>query len=202
MITVGVLASHTGTTAQAVIDACRDGRIDGRVGVVISNNSDAEVLRRARDAGIPARHLSRQTCADADELDEMITDALRECGSDVVLLAGYLRKVGRRTLVAFHGRIINVHPALLPRHGGQGMYGRTVHEAVIKAGDPTSGATVHIVNEQYDEGEILSQREVSVDPDDDVDALEAKVRVVERSLLIDTLASIARGELALAGRTD
>jgi phosphoribosylglycinamide formyltransferase-1 len=199
MITVGVLASHTGTTAQAVIDACRDGRIDGRVGVVISNNSDAEVLQRARDCGIAARHLSRHTCADADELDEMITNALQECGSEIVLLAGYLRKVGRRTLAAFQGRIINVHPALLPRYGGQGMYGRAVHEAVIKAGDPVSGASVHVVNEQYDEGPVVSQREVSVDPDDDVDTLDAKVRIVERSLLIDTLASIARGELHLPG---
>ena len=197
MITVGVLASHTGTTAQAVIDACRDGRIDGRVGVVISNNSDAEVLARARAGGIPARHLSRQTCADADELDELITATLQEHGTDIVLLAGYLRKVGRRTLTAFHGRIINVHPALLPRHGGQGMYGRAVHEAVIKAGDPVSGASVHIVNEQYDEGPVLSQREIAVDPTDDVDTLDAKVRVVEKSLLVDTLASIARGELVL-----
>jgi phosphoribosylglycinamide formyltransferase 1 len=200
VLTIGVLASHAGTTAQAVIDACADDRINGRVAVVISNNADADVLRRAADHAIAARHLSRATCPDPTELDETIMRTLREAGSDVVLLAGYLRKVGPRTLAAFNQRMINVHPALLPRHGGPGMYGRAVHQAVLLAGDPVTGASVHLVTANYDEGPVLTQREVRVAPDDTVDTLDAKVRIAEQSLLIDTLRSISQGDLLLPQR--
>jgi phosphoribosylglycinamide formyltransferase 1 len=192
-LTIGVLASHTGTTLQAVIDACRDGRIAGRVGVVISNNRDAEALRRAEQHGIPYRHLSRRTCWVPEALDELIAGTLRDHGADVVLLAGYLRKVGPRTLAAFDGRILNVHPSLLPRHGGQGMYGRAVHEAVLASGDRVTGASVHVVTADYDDGPVVSQREVPVDDDDDVDTLSAKVRLVERVLVVETLDRLARG---------
>ena len=193
MMTIGVLASHTGTTLQAVIDACRDGRIAGRVGVVISNNQDAEALRRAEKSGIPARCVSRRTCPDPDDLDELIARILHDHGADVVLLAGYLRKIGPKTLRAFDRRILNVHPSLLPRHGGQGMFGRAVHEAVLASRDRVTGASVHIVSANYDEGPVVSQREVAVDPDDDADSLSAKVRVIERALVVETLDRMARG---------
>jgi phosphoribosylglycinamide formyltransferase 1 len=195
VLTIGVLASHAGTTAQAVMDACADGRIRGRVGVVISNNSGAEVLRRAAALGIPARHLSQKTCPDPGELDEAMTRTLRAHGADLVLLAGYMRKVGPLTLAAFDGRIINVHPSLLPRHGGQGMYGRAVHEAVLRSGDPVTGASVHLVTARYDEGPVLSQREVPVAPGDDAGTLEARVRPAERALLVETLSRLARDGL-------
>jgi phosphoribosylglycinamide formyltransferase 1 len=197
VISIGILTSHGGTTAQAVIDACRDGRISGRVSVVISNNSSAEVLKRAQANGIPRHHLSRRTHPEPASLDQAITAELTGHGTDLVLLAGYMRRVGPRTLTAFDRRIINVHPALLPGHGGQGMYGRAVHEAVIRAGDPVSGATVHLVTPDYDEGPVLARREVPVGPADDASSLEAKVRIAERALLIDTLGALARGELAL-----
>jgi phosphoribosylglycinamide formyltransferase-1 len=197
VISIGILTSHAGTTAQSVIDACREGRINGRISVVISNNSTAEVLRRAEASGIPRAHLSRQTHPEPESLDQAIADELAGRGSDVVLLAGYMRRVGPRTLAAFNGRIVNVHPALLPRHGGQGMYGRTVHEAVIEAGEPVSGATVHLVTDRYDEGPVLAQREVPVSPGDDAESLEAKVRTAERALLVDTLAALSRDELRL-----
>ena len=99
-----------------------------------------------------------------------------------------------RTLRAFDGRILNVHPSLLPRHGGQGMFGRAVHEAVLASGDRVTGASVHIVTANYDEGPVISQREVAVGPDDDADSLCAKVRVVERALVIETLNRMARGQ--------
>jgi phosphoribosylglycinamide formyltransferase 1 len=199
VISIGILTSHEGTTAQAVIDACRDGRIGGRISVVISNNSASGVLRRALANGIPGQHLSRQTHQDAASLDKAISDELSGRGTDLVLLAGYMRKVGPRTLAAFDRRIINVHPALLPRHGGQGMYGHAVHEAVIKAGETESGATVHLVTDDYDQGTILAQRQVPVSDEDDADSLEAKVRVVERALLVDTLGALSRGVLQLPG---
>jgi len=194
VISIGILTSHAGTTAQAVMDACDDGRIDGRISVVISNNSTADVLKRAEAYGIPHRHLSRQTHQDPGSLDQAIAAELAGHGTDVVLLAGYMRKVGRMTLAAFDRRVINVHPALLPAYGGQGMYGRAVHEAVIKAGDAVSGATVHLVTERYDEGPVLAQCQVPVDPGDDAESLEAKVRVAERALLVETLGALSRGE--------
>jgi phosphoribosylglycinamide formyltransferase-1 len=199
MLTMGVLASHAGTTAQAVIDACADGRIDGKVAVVISNNSDAEVLRRAQSSGIAVRHLSRQTCPGPGELDEEITGTLRQHQVELVLLAGYLRKVGPATLRAYPGRVVNVHPSLLPRYGGQGMYGRAIHEAVLRAGDPVTGASVHVVTDEYDQGPVLGQCEVPVRPDDDVDSLEARVRQAERGLLVETLSRIARDGFAAPG---
>ena len=200
MVRIGILSSHVGTTAQAVIDACRDGRIDGRVAVVISNNGSAEVLKRAEASGIPFRHLSRKTHPDQEKLDEAILTALKEHGTEIVLLAGYLRKIGPETLAGFRQRILNVHPAMLPRFGGQGMYGRAVHEAVLAAGVPVSGASVHLVTANYDEGPVLAQREVAIDPADDVDALDAKVRLAERALLVDVLGRISRGEPLLPGR--
>jgi phosphoribosylglycinamide formyltransferase-1 len=194
MLTIGVLASHAGTTLQAVIDACQDGRIAGRVSIVISNNGDAEALRRAEKRGIPVQHLSRRTCAEPADLDELIAGTLREHGADVVLLAGYLRKVGPRTLAAFDGKILNVHPSLLPRHGGQGMYGRAVHEAVLASGDRVSGASVHVVTADYDQGPVIGQAQVPVAAGDDVDTLTAKVRVLERALVIETLHRLASEE--------
>ena len=194
---IGILSSHTGTTAAAVIEACALNRIAGRVSIVIANNSQAEVLQRARDADCAAYHLSRKTHPDQDELDLAITARLQEHEVDLVLLAGFLRKVGAPTLRAFSGRILNVHPSLLPRYGGQGMYGSAVHQAVITSGDTVSGATVHLVSEEYDEGAIVTQVSVPVEPGDDAMTLELRVRAAERGLLVDTLGRLSRGELGL-----
>mgnify|MGYP003471776222 FL=1 len=191
MIRIGILASHAGTTAQAVIDACHEGTIAATVAVIISNNADSQALDRARTHGIPAVHLSRTVHPDPDDLDQAITGTLTANDVDLVLLAGYMRKVGPSTLRRYHGKVVNVHPALLPRHGGRGMYGAAVHAAVLASGDQVTGATVHIVTEEYDTGPALAQRQVAVDPGDDVAAIEAKVRVVERQLLIETLARLA-----------
>ena len=191
MIRIGILASHAGTTAQAVIDACHEGTIAATVAFIISNNADSQALDRARTHGIPAVHLSRTVHPDPDDLDQAITGTLTANDVDLVLLAGYMRKVGPSTLRRYHGKVVNVHPALLPRHGGRGMYGAAVHAAVLASGDQVTGATVHIVTEEYDTGPALAQRQVAVDPGDDVAAIEAKVRVVERQLLIETLARLA-----------
>ena len=133
-ISLAILASGAGTTAQAVIDACAAGRIDGEVVLVLCNNADAPVLARAAAAGIPAVHLSRRTHPDPGELDAAIVAAVRGAGATHVLLAGYMRKLGPAMLAAYGGRIYNTHPALLPDYGGQGMYGDRVHAAVLADG--------------------------------------------------------------------
>lgn len=194
---IGVLASGAGTTLQAVIDACRDGDLPARIVVVIGNNSQSGALERAHRYGIPSHHLSRLTHPDAARLDAAIRDALLAHGVDLVLLAGYMKKLGAATLAAFAGRIVNTHPSLLPKFGGQGMYGTRVHSAVIAAGERVSGVSVHLVEDEYDTGLVLAQREVAVEPGDDAAALAARVQRAEKSFLVDVLRRIATGEIRL-----
>ena len=196
-LALGVLASHGGTNLQAIIDSCRSGAIDAEVRVVISNNSRSLALERARRANIPASHLSSSTHPDPDRLDEAITETLRLYGVQVVALAGYMKMLGTRTLDAYRSRILNVHPALLPKFGGQGMYGERVHEAVLASGDRISGVTVHLVDEVYDHGPVVAQTQVPVLPDDTPGTLAAKVLEQEHILYPETIQRIATGEIDL-----
>jgi phosphoribosylglycinamide formyltransferase 1 len=196
---IGVLASHEGTTLQAILDACAAGEIRGRVVVVVSNNSDSGALRRARDAGSEAVHLSSKTHPEAEALDGAIIAALTSHQVDVVMLAGYMKKLGPGLLERYRGRIINTHPALLPKFGGQGMYGMRVHEAVLKAGETESGPSVHLVEAEYDTGRVLAQAQVPVEPDDTAPSLAARVQATERRLIVAVLSQIATGHFALDG---
>ena len=200
MLRIGVLASHEGTTLQSIIDACVQGRINGRVVVVISNNSGSGALRRAAAAGIDTLHLSSVTHPSSDALDAAICDALRRVRADVIFLAGYMKRLGPRTLAAFPARILNTHPALLPRFGGHGMYGDRVFEAVLGAGEPETGASVHVVDAEYDTGTVVRQERVPVLAGDTVESLKARVQACEREAVVETLAAMARGELTL-GKT-
>jgi len=194
---IGVLASHQGTTLQAILDACKEGAILGRVAIVISNNSESGALLRARAASAEAVHLSGKTHPEPHALDEAMTQALVASGAELVMLAGYMRKLGPGLLRAFRGRVLNTHPALLPKFGGQGMYGLKVHEAVLRSGETESGASVHLVDAEYDTGRVLAQSQVPVLPDDTPESLAARVQERERPLVISVLGQIARGELKL-----
>lgn len=187
---LAVLASHAGTTLQAILDAIKARQLAAEVNLVISNNSNSGALARARNAGIETAHLSQARCGDT--LDADIAQRLQDSGCDYVVLAGYMKRLGPQTLERFNERIINTHPSLLPRHGGQGMFGRRVHEAVLAAGDTETGASVHFVAGDYDTGPLLAQRTVDVLPGDTADDIEAKVRAVERPLLIETLNALAQ----------
>jgi phosphoribosylglycinamide formyltransferase-1 len=191
------LASHRGSNMQALIDACRDGRLAADPVVVISNNGDSAALDRAATAGIPAFHLGSSNHPDADALDRAIAATLQQHAPDLVLLAGYMKRIGPRTLRAFPGRMLNVHPALLPAHGGIGMYGRKVHEAVIAAGESETGITIHVVDENYDTGAILAQRRVPVRKGETAEALAARLLPLEHELYVDTVAKIISGEIRL-----
>src|SRR5689334_11267197 len=195
---LGVLASHEGTTLQSLLDACAAGRIAGRVAVVISNNSDAGALRRARHAGVEAVHLSAKTHDHPAALDAAIRHVLVAADVDVVFLAGYMKKLGPLVLAAFDGRILNTHPALLPRFGGPGMYGDRVFEAVLEAGETESGVSIHLVDAEYDTGAIVSQCRVPVCGGDSLDDLKARVQAREKELVVETLGQIAKGEIRLA----
>jgi phosphoribosylglycinamide formyltransferase 1 len=194
---VAVLASHAGTVLQAIVDACESERLRARVCLIVSNNSQSGAHQRAERHAIPFRHLSSQTHPDEEQLDRALCSALEEHGAELVFLAGYMKKLGRHTLTRFHGRILNTHPSLLPRYGGQGMYGARVHQAVIAAGERVSGVTVHGVDADYDTGPIVAQCEVPVLAGDDADSLAARVQARERELVVETLARLVSGELAL-----
>ena len=194
---LGVLASHGGTNLQAIIDSCRSAAADAEVRVVISNNSRSLALERARRANIPASHLSSGTHPAPDLLDEAITETLQRHGVQVVALAGYMKMLGPRTLDAYRNRILNVHPALLPKFGGPGMYGERVHEAVLASGDSVSGVTIHLVDEEYDHGPVVAQTQVPVLPDDTPDTLAARVLEQEHILYPETIQRIATGEVDL-----
>lgn len=203
VLKIGVLASHGGSNMQAIIDAIEAGRLDARVVLVISNNSGSGALERARKHGLPWRHLSGATLPDAGRLDAAICEALEEARADVVVvLAGYMKKIGPRTLEAFEGRILNIHPALLPRHGGPGMYGIHPHESVLAAGDTESGATVHVVDARYDEGPILKQRRVPVLPGDTPETLQKRVLAEEHRIYAEVLDDIVGGRISLPVRGD
>ena len=156
MVRLAILASHEGTTLQALIDACAEQRLDAQLVAVISNNSNSGALRRANAAAIPTHHISGKT---HDCEDSAVLQACQSAQADWVLLLGYMKKLGAQTLAAYKGRILNTHPALLPKFGGQGYFGRRVHEAVIEAGKPRDG---HSYCRRYDTGSILAQVTVPV----------------------------------------
>jgi phosphoribosylglycinamide formyltransferase-1 len=190
MMRLAVLASHEGSTLQALIDACAAQTLDAEVVLVVSNNSKAGALRRAVAANIDTRHISIKTHGSEAAANQAIADALSDTKADWVLLLGYMKKMGEAILRKFSGRIINIHPALLPDFGGQGFFGRKVHEAVHAAGVNETGATLHIVGQDYDTGPIIAQIRVPVLSDDDIDAIELRVKTAERKLLVDTLSQI------------
>ena len=199
-ITLGVLASGEGTTLQSIVDACANGRILGTVAAVISNNSGSGALRRARAAGIAAHHISSVTHPAPQALDAAIKGALVDARVDLVFLAGYLKRLGPETLAAFGGRVLNTHPALLPKFGGTGMFGDRVFEAVLTSGDSESGVSLHMVDEHYDTGRVVQQARVPVEAGDSVASLKSRTQECERELVVQTLAAIALGEMRLVGR--
>ncbi|MFO7612040.1 MAG: phosphoribosylglycinamide formyltransferase [Clostridia bacterium] len=194
---LGIFASHGGSNMQAIMDACNDNKIKGRVCVVICNNSGAGAVTRAENEGIPVFHLSSANYPDPGDLDEAMLLVLKKYDVNLVALAGYMKKLGPAVLREYQGRILNVHPALLPSFGGKGMYGINVHKAVIEAGERESGATIHIVDENYDSGRILSQAVISIDEAESPESLSEKVLEQEHSLYVATLAKISEGGITL-----
>lgn len=189
---LAILASHGGSILQAVIDALASGILKATVALVISNNSTSHALTRARDAGVATLHLSSTTHPDPDALDAAMADAMNAAQVDWVLLAGYMKKLGPRTLSTYRNRIINTHPALLPRFGGQGFYGSRVHAAVLASGERETGATIHMVDADYDSGPVIAQVRVPIYPGDQVGDVEERVKGAERQLVVATLAGLAK----------
>jgi phosphoribosylglycinamide formyltransferase-1 len=187
---ISFLASHGGSSAKQIIAAIRQDTLNAELGLVITNNPDSEILHWCDHNHIPALLINGKTHPDPESEDLAILNALSNVRTDLIVLSGYMKKIGPHTLTHFDGKILNIHPALLPKHGGQGMYGDRVHDAVLKSGDIVSGATVHLINEEYDEGPVLNQKEVPVLPGDTVASLKARVLAVEADLYLETLREI------------
>jgi phosphoribosylglycinamide formyltransferase 1 len=184
---IAVLASGEGATLQALLDAIVADELAAQVVCVVSNNSEAGALRRARLAGIPVLHLSATTHPNPTDLDAALTAALQEAETEVVVTAGYMKRLGPLVMETFKGCMINVHPSLLPKFGGKGMFDRHVHEAVLAAGESESGASVHFVEGDYDTGRVIAQVRIPVLADDTVGTLAERVKLRERLLLVEVL---------------
>ena len=195
MIRIGVLVSGRGSNLQALLDACREGRVDGRVVVVLSDKADAYGLERARQAGVEAIFVDPAACATRQAYNQRLAETLQQHDVDLVVLAGYLRLVKKPMLDAFGGRIINVHPALLPA-----FKGLDAQRQALEYGVKVTGATVHFVTEGLDDGPVILQAAVPVQDDDTVESLSQRILAQEHRILPEAVQLFALGKLKLEGR--
>jgi phosphoribosylglycinamide formyltransferase-1 len=187
---IAVLISGGGTTLRNLIEKIRSGALPVEIRLVISSNPQAQGLEFAREAGIRALVIEKSKAASAAEFSERIFGACRAAGVTYVVMGGFLKHV----LIPpdFENRVVNIHPALLPAFGGKGMYGLRVHQAVLDAGEKTTGCTVHFVDNEYDHGPLILQRQVAVMPGDTPESLQARVFAAECDALPDALRQLAQ----------
>ncbi|MDR0800781.1 MAG: phosphoribosylglycinamide formyltransferase [Endomicrobium sp.] len=189
---LAVLVSGSGSNMQSIADSANRGILKGlaEVVLVISNNPGAYALERARNEDIKAVCIERKSFEDEMSFNGAILKELWNAEADIVCLAGYMRMIGREIICAYRGRMLNIHPALLPKFGGKGMYGHHVHEAVVKSGETKSGATVHFVEEEYDTGKIIVQREVEVFESDTSQDVAKRVLAVEHRIYPEAIKKV------------
>lgn len=176
-----IFASGKGSNAAAIIDYFHQGTL-ARVSLIVSNNAQAGVLDIARAHNIPFLIIDRETVK-----EQLLTEQLKEYTPSLIILAGFLWKIPDSLLHAFPGKMVNIHPSLLPRYGGKGMYGQRVHEAVIAAGEQESGITIHFVNEHYDEGMQIVQARCAIAPGDSAQVLAQRIRNLEHAFFPKTI---------------
>ncbi|MCK9472299.1 phosphoribosylglycinamide formyltransferase [Sulfurimonas sp.] len=185
MTKVAILSSHNGSGFNALYEAVKKKELNIELVLVISNNQNALVLQNATNYAIDNFVVNSKTDTNPDEKIELL---LKEHGCKYIFLSGYMKKLSSNLTKNF--KIINCHPALLPNYGGKGMYGRFVHEAVIKNREKESGVTIHKINENYDEGEILLQKRVALSEDESVDSLEKKIKELEQIAIVEAFKNI------------
>ena len=200
MLNIAVFASGRGSNFESLHRAILDQNIPARIVVVISNNSQAGALAIARSQNIPALHLSQKNFSDEEHYVQHLLRVLNSYAVNFIVLAGYMKKIHGEIISSFHNKIINIHPALLPKFGGAGMFGHHVHEAVIAAKEKKSGATVHIVDEEYDRGAIVLQDSVEVEEHDTPESLAAKVLKIEHVLLPKVVRLFAENKIIIENR--
>lgn len=198
VVRLAVLLSGSGTTLQNFLDRITDGTLDAEIAVVVSSRADAFGLERARRAGLPALAVPRRECRDGDDFNDRLHAVLDRHEFDLVVLAGFLSLFQPRRRYA--GRVLNIHPALIPAFCGSGYYGHKVHQAVIDSGVKISGCTVHFADEKYDHGPIILQAAVPVLDDDTPETLASRVHEVENEIYPEAIRLWAAGRLKIIGR--
>ena len=191
-VKVAVFISGSGTNLQSLIDSCADASFPAEMTLVISSKRKAFGLERARNHSIPAVVMRKKDFGTEREYADEMLRTLKDHHIEIICLAGYLKLIPSNVVRCFENRILNMHPALLPKFGGAGMYGMRVHEAVIAAGETESGPTVHVVDEIFDHGRVFMQRKVPVLPDDTPEILQTRVLAVEHELYPEALEKLAK----------
>lgn len=195
-----VFASGGGSNFQALIDRKNAGDLHVEIALLISNNSKAYACERARQNGIPAVHLSEKQFVSFEAYSMRLMELLDQYKVDLIILAGYMKKLPCELINKYRLKILNIHPALLPAFGGKGMYGKNVHQAVLDYGAKVSGVTVHFVDEEYDQGPVILQRTVPVLDNDDAETLAARVLTLEHDSYWRAVEAVAVGSVHIKGR--
>lgn len=183
LVNIGVLISGGGTNLQSLIDNIKEGDINGNIKLVISNKKDAYGLVRAEHEGIESLYINRREYSSDEEYNRKILEEFKKREVELVVLAGYLKVLSKEFVEEYRGRIINIHPSLIPSFCGKGYYGEKVHQSVLEYGAKITGATVHFVDEGTDTGQIIMQEAVEVKDDDTVETLKNRVLEVEHKIL-------------------
>jgi phosphoribosylglycinamide formyltransferase-1 len=197
---IAIFASGRGSNFQAILGAIDVGLLPARITVLISDRSDAGALDIAQARRIQTSHLLQKMFPSEEALAEAMLNVLSQQRAELLVLAGYLKKIPLQVVRRYRNRIVNIHPALLPLFGGAGMYGHFVHEAVIASGMKVSGATVHIVDEEYDRGPIVMQKTVEIIQEDTPDLLAVKVLKIEHEIYPLALKAFAEGKIKIKGK--
>lgn len=197
---LGVLVSGTGTTLLAIDEAVRRGSLNARIALVATDRPSCPGAKHAEDRGLPLEPLPVPKTLPPGEWERRLSAALERERVELVVLAGYLRVVPEEFLGRWEGRVINIHPSLLPKFAGPGMYGKHVHAAVLASGDPETGATVHVVTPEVDRGPVLAQERWPVRPGETADQLSERQKPLEHALVVSVLSRFAEGSLALPYR--
>jgi phosphoribosylglycinamide formyltransferase-1 len=196
-LNIAFFASHGGSNFQAIAENILSGHIAANAALLISNNSDSGAMQKAEKLGISHLHISSNQFDSSEQFQTALLKALADYDIDLIVLAGYMKKIPLSVIRKFPNRILNIHPALLPKYGGQGMYGMNVHQAVYENGETLTGATVHIVSEEYDEGKILKQMSVPIDSNDTPQSIADKVLAIEHKLYSEVIKEIINNTIKL-----
>jgi len=182
MKNIAIFASHNGSGLDVIVEAVNKGILAFDIKLVISNNTHAKVIQKAKDYGLHCKLINEKTVKNPDEA---LYALLEEYECEYIFLAGYMKKLSCQLTDTFN--VINSHPSLLPKYGGAGMYGRFVHEAVMQNNEICSGVTIHEVNQDYDKGKIILQKSLAIEDDDTVDTLEKKIKELEKTAILEGL---------------
>lgn len=201
ILNLACLASGSGSNLQAIIDSIGSERLPARIVAVISNEPEAQALERARRHGLPSFLINHRDFKRRSDFEQVLIEVIDRQGTDLICLCGFMRILTPSFIDHYQGRILNIHPALLPKYGGRGFYGLKVHQVVLSAGERESGCTVHFVDAQVDHGPIILQRRVPVLPGDTPETLAERVLAEEHLAFPQAIAMLAEGRVPGFGKT-